>query len=72
MQSILIYGGIGINIIGALLLGIGAARTMAQNKNAEKMPLRKEEIKAKWGRQRVIAFGLIFAGLIIALIGCVI
>lgn len=70
MQNILIYGGIAINIIGALLLAIFAIQTWNQYRQAHQMPLRMDEIRSKWADRRKLSFGLILGGSLIAIIGC--
>ena len=72
MQNILIYGGIAINIIGALLLAYSAIKAIPRYKAAEKMPQRMAEERAKRTKPRMIALCLMLGGAIIAIIGCTI
>ncbi|MBD5290004.1 MAG: hypothetical protein HDS26_04885 [Bacteroides sp.] len=70
MQDILIYGGIGINIIGALYLMAYAMKYGHAFYKARKRPIETDSLKAAWGKKRAIGFGLIIAGTLIAIIGC--
>lgn len=70
MQDILIYGGIACNIIGALLLAVFAIQTYSKFKQSANMTLRVNEEKARWAKKRMVAWGLILGGSIIAIIGC--
>lgn len=72
MQDILIYGGIAINIVGALYLmacGMKYAYIFRQLKNQSAL---SKSIKPRWAKKRQIGWGLMIIGIIIALIGCVI
>lgn len=69
-MDFIIYLGIAVNIIGAILLMIYAARYHRSFKEAEKMPMRMTELKAQWLRKRVLGFGLMIGGCVIAIIGC--
>lgn len=71
MDSI-IYTGIAINIIGAIFLGYNAMRYSMLFKNAERLTVRMNSLKAQWGRKRAIGFGLMIGGLVIAIVGCLI
>lgn len=70
MQVILIYSGLIINIIGALLLAYFAIKAIPKFKEAQNMPMRLKELKASRSRQRTIAFAVMFAGTFIAMVGC--
>lgn len=72
MNDILIYSGIGINIIGALILMAYGMKYAYLFHLAKRMPQRLEDLKAQWSNYRRWGFGLIFIGIFIASIGCVI
>ncbi|MDE7426500.1 MAG: hypothetical protein K2M79_01695 [Muribaculaceae bacterium] len=69
MQDILIYGGIGINIIGALVLMAYALKyTYAFHANRDK-PVQTTSLKHTWAKKRIIGIGLMILGTIILLLG---
>ncbi len=70
MREILIYGGIGINIIGALYLMAYAMKYTYAFYKARKQPIETSAMKPSWGKKKAIGFGLMIIGLIIAIIGC--
>lgn len=69
MDSV-IYIGIAVNIIGALLLMIYAIRYYQSFRQAERLTVKIDELKARWQRKRLLCFGLMIGGCIIAVIGC--
>ena len=69
-MDIVIYAGLAIDIIGAILLMICSMMYRNAFKSAERMPMVKEELKAEWLKKRAIGFGMIIAGTIITVIGC--
>lgn len=69
-MDIVIYAGLAIDIIGAILLMIWSMKYRNEFKSAERMPMVKEELKAEWLKKRAIGFGMIIAGTIITVIGC--
>ena len=69
-MDIVIYAGLAIDIIGAILLMIWSMKYRNTFKSAERMPMVKEELKAEWLKKRAIGFGMIIAGTIITVIGC--
>lgn len=69
-MDIVIYAGLAIDIIGAILLMIWSMKCRNAFKSAERMPMVKEELKAEWLKKRAIGFGMIIAGTIITVIGC--
>lgn len=72
MHDFLIYGGIGINVAGALfLMAYGMKYTYAFHKS-KKDPIQTETMKPKWAKKRAIGFDLIILGSIITIIGCTI
>ncbi len=70
IMDIVIYAGLAIDIIGAILLMIWSMKYRNAFKSAERMPMVKEELKAQWLKKRAIGFGMIIAGAIITVIGC--
>ncbi len=70
VMDIVIYAGLAIDIIGAILLMIWSMKYRNAFKSAEIMPMVKEELKAEWLKKRAIGFGMIIAGTIITVIGC--
>lgn len=70
IMDIVIYAGLAIDIIGAILLMIWSMQYRNAFKSAERMPMVKEELKAQWLKKRAIGFGMIIAGAIITVIGC--
>lgn len=70
VMDIVIYAGLAIDIIGAILLMIWSMKYRNAFKSAERMPMVKEELKAEWLKKRTIGFGMIIAGTIITVIGC--
>lgn len=70
VMDIVIYAGLAIDIIGAILLMIWSMQYRNAFKSAERMPMVKEELKAEWLKKRTIGFGMIIAGTIITVIGC--
>lgn len=69
-MDIVIYAGLAIDIIGAILLMIWSMQYRNAFKSVERMPMVKEELKAQWLKKRAIGFGMIIAGIIITVIGC--
>lgn len=72
MQDVLIYGGIGINVVGALFLMAYAMKYAYAFHKSKNDPIQTEAMKPKWAKKRAIGFGLMIFGLIIAIFGCVI
>lgn len=72
MQDVLIYGGIGINVVGALFLMAYAMKYAYAFHKSKYDPIQTEAMKPKWAKKREIGFGLMILGLIIAIFGCVI
>lgn len=70
MQEALIYGGIGINVAGALYLMAYAFKYSCLFRQVRERNVRNDALKAAWGRKRMIGFGLIIVGAIIAVVGC--
>ena len=69
-QNILIYGGIGHNIVGALLLmtfAIVYLQATHQNKNR---PIELNKLQAKWGKQKIVALGLMILGSNVVILSC--
>lgn len=72
MQDFLIYGGLLVNVIGALMLAFFAIKRMRQYKEAQRMPLRMAEIRAGWATHRWMCLCMMVAGAIITMVGCMI
>ena len=72
MKDIMIYGGIAINIIGAIFLMAYAIKYAYAFHLAKNQNVRFDDLKAAWGKKRIIGFGLVILGTVIAVIGCVI
>lgn len=69
-MDLIIYIGIAINIIGALLLMFYAFRYYNAFKIAGRLSIKVNDLKDRWKKKRAIAFGLMIGGLLIAIIGC--
>lgn len=72
MQDILIYGGIGINIIGAIFLMAYAIKYAYAFHKSKNSPITTDALKPKWMKKRTIGFALILTGTLIAILGCAI
>lgn len=72
MQDILIYGGITINIVGALYLTACGMKYTYIFRQLKNQPAQSKSIKPRWAKKRQIGWSLMIVGIIIALIGCVI
>lgn len=70
MADILIYGGIGVNVIGALFLMAYAMKYSYAFYKAKDNPIIKNAITPGWKKKRTIGFGLMILGTVIAVIGC--
>lgn len=71
MQEILIYGGLGINVIGALYLMAYAIKYTYAFHKAKQQPIETSAMKSSWRKKRAIGFGVLILGAIIAYIGCI-
>ena len=69
-MDIVIYSGIAINVIGAILLLVYSVRYYALFKESEKLPVKRDALKAQWQRKRAVGFGLMIGGTVVAIIGC--
>lgn len=67
-MEFLIYVGVAINVVGALILLTCGIRYMMAMRRAERMPMREAHLKADWGRWHNIGFGLIIGGASLACI----
>lgn len=72
MQEILIFGGIGVNVVGALVLLAYAMKYAYAFRKFRNDPIRTEAMKPKWAVRRAIGFGLMILGSLIAILGCTI
>lgn len=69
-MSALIYIGLGIDAIGAIILLAYAVKYGNAFKRNERLSLKNDELKTEWRQKRIIARLTMLAGAIIALIGC--
>ena len=69
-MDIIIYIGIAVNIIGALLLMFYAFRYYGAGKSAGRLSIKVNDLKARWQKKRALGFGLMIGGLSITIIGC--
>lgn len=67
-MEFLIYVGVAVNVVGALMLLAFGIRYMMAIRRAERMPIREAQLKADWGRWHNIGFGLIIGGASLACI----
>lgn len=65
-----IIAGIAINAIGAIVLLIYAIKYYKAFKDAKRLTVKLNHLKAEWLKKRCIGFGLIIGGSIITLVGC--
>ena len=70
MQDVLIYGGIGINVVGAIFLMAYAMKYVYAFHKLKNNSVQTESMKPKWAKKRNIGFVLIFLGSFIAVLGC--
>ena len=70
MNNILIYGGLGINIIGALFLMAYAIKYAYAFRKSKNDSIRLNALKTDWAKKRAVGFGLIIFGTLIAMLGC--
>lgn len=68
MDTILIYIGIALIIIGWLTLSVFAAKQINAQKEYERLPQKWEEVKQTFTYKRWICRGLIILGLIVLII----
>lgn len=71
MQDVLIYGGIGINVVGALFLMAYAIKYAYAFYKSKNKPIQTEAMRPMWAEKRAIGFGLMILGSVIAILGCV-
>lgn len=69
-MDIIIYIGVAINIIGALLLMFYAFRYYSAFKSAGRLSIKANDLKIRWQKKRALGFGLMIGGLLVAIIGC--
>lgn len=67
-----IYGGIGINVVGALFWGAYSMKYAYAFYKSKNEPIATDAMRPKWAKKRAIGFGLMILGSIIAILGCVI
>ena len=69
MDSI-IYLGLAINVIGAIMLAVFAIAYYKKFKEYGRLTVRLDSLKTEWAHKRALSFGLLLGGTAIALIGC--
>lgn len=72
MQNILIYGGIAINIIGAIFLLAFAIKYAYVFYMTKSQHVRLNAMRPEWIKRRNTGFGLMIIGSAIAIVGCMI
>ena len=70
IQDILIYGGIGLNIAGAVFLMAYAMKYFYALRKAEDKPIEKNALVAQWRKKRAVGFGLMIVGCVVVIISC--
>lgn len=70
MDEILIFGGIGINVAGALFLMAYSIKYAYAFHKAKNGPIVTAAMKPTWLKKRNIGFGIMILGAIIAIAGC--
>lgn len=71
-MNALIYIGLAINVVGAIALMFYAFKYYHAFKQAERLSVKMQDLKAQWAKKRALGFGLMFGGLVVAIIGCMI
>lgn len=71
-MDIVIYAGIAINIIGALLMMIFTIKYQMNLKDVGNMSEKRKDLRYRWMKKKSICFGIMIGGTIIAIIGCLI
>lgn len=72
MQEILVYGGLAINLVGALLLMGYALKYGVALRRYKGQPIIADAISPKWLKHRAIAFGVMIFGVLIVFIATLI
>lgn len=72
MQEILVYGGLAINLVGALLLMGYALKYGVALRRYKGQPIIADAIRPKWLKHRAIAFGVMIFGVLIVFIATLI
>lgn len=70
--NILIYGGVGINIMGALLLIAYAVKYAYTFHRLKNEPVKTNVMKSQWNKKRAMCFGLIILGSLVTILGCIV
>lgn len=71
MNNVLIFGGLGLNVVGALYLMAYSMKYGYAFHKTRNQPIETNSLKPAWRKRRGVGFGLMIVGLIIAMIGCV-
>lgn len=72
MNDIFIYGGLAINIIGALLLMAYAIKYAVAFYKLKNDPIHLKAMKPEWRKKKTLGFGIMILGTLILLLGCII
>ena len=72
MQDVLIYVGIGINILGDLFTMAYAMKYSYAFFKSKNNPIQTEALKTKWVRLKAVGLGFSFLCVLFSIIGCVI
>ncbi len=71
-MDIVIYAGIAINIIGALLIIVYATKYQMSLKEVGNLSEKRKDLRYRWMKKKTIGLGIMIGGTIIAIIGCLI
>lgn len=67
-----IYTGFIINVVGAILLLYYSIKFYKAFKNAGRLTIPLESLKAEWSHKRALSWGIMLGGVIVSLLGCLI
>lgn len=71
-MDIVIYAGIAINIIGALLMMTFTIKYQMNLKDVGNMSEKRKDLRYRWMKKKTIGLGIMIGGTIMAVIGCLI
>lgn len=69
-MDIIIYLGIAINIIGAVLMFVFAIRYIMEQKKSGRLAEKCKDLRYKWLKKKAICLGMMVCGVIVAVTGC--
>lgn len=72
MSDVLIFVGLGVNIVGAIFLMAYAVKYTYAFHKSKNSPIQTEALKPGWQKKRAIGWGLIILGILLAFVGCII